>query len=409
MFRLLAALLILAVSSTQTFAQTAVLVACSATIESTKSCGCPWDFPLVGKKAAPDPYIKVWVYERGGAQVDYGETFVEWDTTEPTWNKDIAQVKDGQVIWVEVWDKDAKYDDLIGRYNFTLSKRTMDKGTFYLKFDQVTQIAFSVRMDAKPATQARVTLMQPYPGPNGADKLERTKDRSRAVILLGGLDLRDDGASAATPRFVDWQGSTSTLVKGLSRHADVYSIAYAQNTAVEEIASFPELREAVGNVKKLGYSEVVLLGHSAGGILARHFVEEHPRAGVTRVIQVAAPNSGTKLAGWAVRLLQVPPEQASFVASLSPAHRAAVLKGRENKMIPTGIDFVSVVSCTSPKDRGDGAVNRQCQWPPDLQQQGVPCACVQASHAHVMYQEDCCDLYCKLITESQPRWGHTQV
>src|SRR5262249_11027470 len=152
-------------------------------------------------------------------------------------------------------------------------------------------------------------------------------------------------------------------------------------------------------VKDLGYSEVIVLGHSAGGLLARHFVEEHPRAGVKRVIQIAAPNGGTKLAAWGVRLAQVPREQATFVESMSPAHRDAVLKSRESKQMPASIELVSVVTCTSPKDRGDGAVNRQCQWPADLQGQGIPCVCVQGSHLEVLSDEKCLDVYCKLITE----------
>lgn len=410
MFRLpaLALLVLVALAVSRAAAQTAVLVVKSATIESTKTCGCTWDFPLVGKKARPDPFVKLWVYDPDGAQADYGETWVEWDTLSPEWNKDIAKVKVGQRIWIQVWDKDVKYDDPIGDQCYILSKQSVDRGTFEVSFNQVTSLKFALRIDAVATTESRITLMQPFPGPNTAKRLARTEGRERAVILLHGLDLRDDGTSAATPRFVDWQGSTSPLVKSLSRNADVFSIAYAQNTAVEEIASFPELRESVGKVKQLGYKEVVLLGHSAGGLLARHFVEEHPRAGVTRVIQVAAPNGGTKLASWAVRLLQVPTDQAVFVASLSPAHRAAVVRNRD-KQIPASIDFVTVVTCTSSKNKGDGAVNRQCQWPADLQSQGIPCVYVEGSHLEVLGNEECLDVYCKLITEAQPRWGHTQV
>src|SRR5439155_3736271 len=113
-------------------------------------------------------------------------------------------------------------------------------------------------------------LQQPFPGPNSARKLTRSKGQSRAVVLLHGLDLRDDGGDPAKPRFADWQGSTSSLVKKVSKHADIFAISYAQNTAIEEVAAFPELREAVAKVKTLGYDEVVLIGHSAGGILARH-------------------------------------------------------------------------------------------------------------------------------------------
>src|ERR1017187_1800603 len=251
---LMAALLaILAIATPRAFAQTAVLVVKSATIAPTKANGAAWDFPLVGKKALPDPFVKLWVYDPDGAQADYGETAVDWDTLTPIWNKDIAQVKAGQSLKIGEWDKDLKYDDLIGRGTYKLTEATVEKGSFNLRFDQVRFLKFAVRKSAQTRSETRVTLMQPYPGPNSANRLERSKDRTRAVILVHGLDLRDDGGSVSTPRFADWQGSTSPLVKSLSRHADVFSIAYAQNTAVEEIASFPELREAVGNVKQLGY------------------------------------------------------------------------------------------------------------------------------------------------------------
>ena len=49
-------------------------------------------------------------------------------------------------------------------------------------------------------------------------------------------------------------------------------------------------------LRQAGYSEVILLGFSAGGVVARQFVEDNPAAGVTRVIQVCAPNLGSPLA-----------------------------------------------------------------------------------------------------------------
>jgi pimeloyl-ACP methyl ester carboxylesterase len=402
-------LIVLGVSNASALADTVDLIVKSATIAPRKATGRAWDFPLVGKKALPDPYVKLWVYDKDGAHVDYGETAVAWDTLSPVWNKDIAQVKAGQRIKVEVWDKDLKYDDLIGRQSFTLTKDLMDKGAFIHRFDQVKYLRFEVRAQGRPASEARIVLQQPFPGPFSATELTRTKGRQRAVVLLHGLDLRDDGGSPSTPRFVDWQGSTSPLVKALSRHADVFSISYAQNTAVEEIASFPELREAIAKISSLGYDQLILLGHSAGGLVARHFVEEHPRAGITKVIQVATPNAGTKLAGWAVDLLQVPKEQAIFVQSLSPAHRAVVLKSRQDRTIPAAIDFVTVVTCTSAKANGDNLVSRQCQWSSDLRDQGIPRVCVCGTHLEVMAHDECLDLYCRLVTQSQPRWSASKV
>lgn len=386
-----------------------VIVVKSAAIAANKESGAAWDFPLVGTKALPDPYVKAWVTDRKNAQADYGETGVEWDTLTPTWNKDLVKAKLWHWVKVEVWDKDVKYDDLIGRYHFPLTEKRIADGSFTLKFDQVRSIHFELRRDKQARNDPRVILQQPFPGPRSADEVTRSPGRRDAVILLPGLDLRDDGDSPAKPRFVDWQGSTSPLVKAFSRHADVFSVCYAQTSPVEEIASFPELRDAVGKIKRLGYDNITMLGHSAGGLIARHFVEEHPQLGVTKVIQIAAPNGGTKLAYWGVNLLQVPKDQERFVESMSPGHRAEVLKSREKKSIPASIDFVAAVCCTSPTSRGDGAVNRHCQWPVDLQNQGVPCVCLTGSHNEVMAHEDCLKVYCRLLTQPQPRWGTTQV
>ncbi|MBI3822697.1 MAG: alpha/beta hydrolase [Planctomycetes bacterium] len=406
--KVLAIVAAVALFTSQAVADPVVLVVKSATILPTKANGAAWDFPLVGTKALPDPYVKAWVYDSTGAQADYGETGIRWDTLGPIWNEDIVKAKAGQKIKIEVWDKDLKYDDLIGARSVTLTQGLIDKGSFILQFGQVKFLRLAVRTDGTSRSEPRVTLMQPFPGPHSANELTRSKDQSRAIILLPGLDLRDDGASAATPRFVDWQGSTSTLVKCLSHHADVFSIAYAQTAPVEEIASYHELRESIEKVKKLGYREIVLLGHSAGGLIARHFVEENPGAGVTRVIQVATPNGGAKLAGLAVNFLQVPKDQAKFVESLSPSHRDVVLKSRQNKSIPTSVDFVTVVACPSHKN-GDGAVHRDRQWTSELKSQGVPCVCLDGTHMQVINDTECVGTYCKLATEPQPRWSASKV
>lgn len=406
---LIAVLAALSLGATPVLADPAVIVVKSGTIKSAKASGCAWDFPLTGRKALPDVYVKAWVYDKTGAQVDYGETGIQWDTLEPAWEVDVVKAKIGQRIFIEVWDKDVKYDDRIGGDDFWLTSEMVHKRSFSRSFERVTDLQFAIRTDSVTRNEQRVTLMQPFPGPHSVKEMKRSRGRDRAVVLLHGLDLRDDGAAAASPRFVDWQGSTSVLVKNLARHADIFSIAYAQTAAVEEIATFHELRESIDKVKKLGYRDIVLLGHSAGGLVARHFVEENPNAGVTRVIQVATPNGGAKLACLAVNLLQVPKDQAKFVESLSPGHRESVLKSRQDKSIPASIDFVTVVACSSSKKNGDGAVNRECQWTPDLQDQGIPCVNVDGTHMNLIYCEECNDVFCKLVTEPQPRWSASKV
>src|SRR5947209_6560312 len=113
-----------------------LLVMKSGTIADTKADGRAWDLGF-GKKAWPDPYVRVRVHDKDGAQVDFGETFVVYDTFTPVWNKEVATVRAGQRVHVEVWDKDLKYDDLIGRHEFVLTEELLAKRTFTLQFGQV--------------------------------------------------------------------------------------------------------------------------------------------------------------------------------------------------------------------------------------------------------------------------------
>jgi pimeloyl-ACP methyl ester carboxylesterase len=226
---------------------------------------------------------------------------------------------------------------------------------------------------------------------------------------MNGLDLHRDGSSAKEPRAQHWQGSASPLVKALSKHGDVFALSYGQTEAVEDIATFPELREAIAKIKGLGYKQMVLMGHSAGGLVARHFVEDRPDAGITRVIQVATPNAGAHLADWGVRLGQIHREQEPFVRSLSPSHRAALLKSRQGRQLPAGTEFVTVMCAAAKGVPGDGAVSRHSQWPLDLQDQCTPCVCLQATHVDCMVHDDCVKVLCNLAKEPQPRWSEARV
>src|SRR5579859_6205133 len=130
-----------------------------------------------------------------------------------------------------------------------------------------------------------------------AKEFVRSPDRERAVLLIHGLTLRplnkDAGKKAV---FRAWQLADSPLVKKLAKDADVYAFAYAQTAAADEIPEIADLGVWVERLRKLGYKEIVLIGYSAGGVIAREFVEDNPDIGVTKVIQVCAPNEGS---GWA--------------------------------------------------------------------------------------------------------------
>ncbi|MCS6850801.1 MAG: alpha/beta hydrolase [Gemmataceae bacterium] len=137
----------------------------------------------------------------------------------------------------------------------------------------------------------KTDFAQVFPVPKIPGLTERSPGQTRAVLLLHGLRphvFRE--ADVAQPGFQDWQQPGCTLVKALSAVADVYASAYGRNATVEDVAHTKALREAVGRLVDLGYQEVILVGHSAGGLIARQLVEDYPDLGVTKVIQVCPPN-----------------------------------------------------------------------------------------------------------------------
>src|SRR5207249_4308760 len=142
---------------------------------------------------------------------------------------------------------------------------------------------------------ADAKLVEVSPVPKNEAVWERSSAIKTAVLLIHGLrpHLRNDTVGKAG--FQDWQRPKSLLVKTLAKEADVYAFAYGQNVSVEHIAGAVELRAGITRLKKLGYHEIVLIGHSAGGVVARQFVEDYPEAGVTKVIQVCSPNGGCAL------------------------------------------------------------------------------------------------------------------
>jgi pimeloyl-ACP methyl ester carboxylesterase len=157
-------------------------------------------------------------------------------------------------------------------------------------------------------------------------------------------------------------------------------------------------------VRRLGYRELVLLGHSAGGLLAREFVEDHPEAGVTKVLQVCCPNEGCPLAELPVARSQQP-----FVESLSVAGRQRCLKDRCQLQIPDRVQFLCVVGTTDGKQADDGIVSRATQWPLDLQKQGIPAKVLPVSHNGSVRSEKGAKALAELVRQECPRWSAEQV
>jgi pimeloyl-ACP methyl ester carboxylesterase len=261
-------------------------------------------------------------------------------------------------------------------------------------------LATAQAVSPAPATvQVRFVKVAPHP-----DTPERTTGQARAVVLLHGLSFhpfREE--KAVKPHFHFWQQPDSALVKRLARDADVYAVAYGQNVPVEQLASDPTLPRHLRELRKAGYRQIVLVGHSAGGLIARHLVEDHPELGVTRVIQVCAPNAGSS---WA-SLKTARAAQKPFLTSITRAARQKLLEGRAGKRIPDDVAFACVVGSCNLK--GDGLVFSKSQWPADLQAQGVPAFPLWSVHWDAMSSGRAVELLSRLVVEPLPRWDAKQV
>ncbi len=232
----------------------------------------------------------------------------------------------------------------------------------------------------------------------------RPGEKTRAVVLIHGLFVHPLRPALATkPWRRDWQEPKSELVKVLSKDADVFAFAYAQITPVEDVTDGPGLRGAVARLRKAGYKEIVLVGHSAGGVIARQFVERYPTAGVTKVIAVAAPFAGVDLATLNVGYPKV---QAPFVKSLAPEAREEAAK--TNKPLGKNVELVCVV-CKLKLVDTDGLVGTTSQWSADLQGLGVPVVHVPCDHFTVMYHPATANTIAKLIRDKLVRWEQNEV
>jgi pimeloyl-ACP methyl ester carboxylesterase len=256
-----------------------------------------------------------------------------------------------------------------------------------------------------PAAPSLETLfVQVVPPIKAGDPMRRSAGQHRAVILLHGLYIHPfSKTNVARAALHGWQKSDSVFVRRLADEADVFSFAYAQTLPADEVARRSDLADYVAQVRRLGYREVILLGHSAGGLIARVFVEDNPDAGVTKVIQVCTPNGGS---GWAM-IQAVRANQLDFLDSLTKAARRRAEKERALRGIPTGVEFVCVVGTGTVN--GDGLVHLRCQWPEDLQFQGIPAVALAATHWAAVRTARGAELAARLVRERQPRWDREEV
>lgn len=252
-----------------------------------------------------------------------------------------------------------------------------------------------------PAVEAR--FVQIHPAPASA-RFQRTPGRDCAVVLIHGFCFCLTDADVRAAGLQGWQEGGSDLVNELSGYADVYAFCYGQNAAVDEVARVPLLRRRIGEIRDLKYRHIVLVGHSAGGLVARHFVEGYPDAGVTKVIQVCAPNGGSplaRLAEWLQKWPVIRVSQRPFVASL--AHDARRRAAQGCRPVPADIQFLCVVGTR------DWVVPCDSQWTADLQNQGIPALAVPFAHDSAMCRGDNARRLCALVLREHPRWTAAQV
>ncbi len=230
-------------------------------------------------------------------------------------------------------------------------------------------------------------------------------EKTRAIVLLHGLYLHPVRPAKATqPFFRDWQQPNSVLVKTLAKDFDVFAFGYAQIASVDDTARTPGLRDAVAKIRKAGYTEIVLVGHSAGGVISRLFVEENPDAGVTKVIAVASPFTGVKMATLELGYRKV---QAPFVESLTPEARTIATKAN-NLALGKDVEFACVV-CKLKRLETDGLVSTRSQWSEDLQQLGVPAVLAQVSHTDAMDTAATAKTILELANGKITRWSAEEV
>jgi len=264
----------------------------------------------------------------------------------------------------------------------------------------VTAFLFSLGVDVP------VEVWQVAPDLKGKPiRAELRKTKTRAVVLIPGLKLHPvRPALAARPEMHKWQQPRGELVRALAEDFDVFALGYAQTVPVDVVARAPALRAAVELLEKADYREIILIGHSAGGVLARLFVATYPKTGVTKVITTASPHAGALLA----RLpFGYPKIQAPFVQSLTPEARQAM--ARPVDVDPNQpIEMVCVVA-RLPRLFSDGLVDVDSQWPPECRAAGVPVVVVEINHFEVLMQPASVHVVARLAREKLRRWTPQEV
>ena len=228
--------------------------------------------------------------------------------------------------------------------------------------------------------------------------------KKRAVLLVPGLWLHPfQNERCLLPEQHDWQRASGKLVRELSPDFDVYAFGFAQTVPLDAVSLSTGMRNQVALLKQAGYQEIILVGHSAGGVISRQFVERFPNSGVTKVIQVASPNRGSD---YATISLGIPKPQLPFVKSLLPEFRK--VSAIRAPKLPRDLEFCCIV-CQGGNRHSDTIVEFDSQWPEDLQKQGIPAVLVASYHNESVKAEVPVKAIGELAREKLVRWSSEDV
>jgi pimeloyl-ACP methyl ester carboxylesterase len=271
---------------------------------------------------------------------------------------------------------------------------------------QLTLTFLVLALIAPPDSAVETKFVQVAPPVKAGVVPRRSPGQARAVVLLHGFRPHPfNDANALRPDMSSWEEPNSAVVQALAQDADVFALGYSQNRPVDEVARVPALARHVESLRSAGYTDIVLIGYSAGALVARYYIENlGDRCGVTKAIQVCPPNGGTS---WGKMTAGVRQSQESFLRSLTKEAREAARRERADKLIPAEVEFVCVVG--SFGRGGDGLVRYDCQWTPDLQVQGIPAVLLFTPHVTAMRSKTVAQRVAELVRQPQPRWTGAQV
>jgi len=243
-------------------------------------------------------------------------------------------------------------------------------------------------------------LVPPVEGELRTPQVTKTK----AVLCIPGLYPHPFRPTRATkPESHPWFESRAPLLAALAADFDVYAIGYAQTVPVDCVANCTGFKTTIQSLRDAGYTELILVGHSAGGLIAHQFIERNPKSGVTKLIPVAVPYSGSELAEINIG---VPRTQASYIRSLAPTPRQDVLRAAAN--FPSSVEYCAVV-CKVTKLPNDILVGVESQWPAELRAQGLPATLVNANHFEILKSPQGVSTVVDLAKSKLVRWNADQT